>query len=486
MIFNSLEFLIFLPIVYLLYWVIPKKYKWIFLLLASYIFYMFWNATLIFLILFTTLVSYLAGIMISKNENQKIRKLWLALTIIVCLGVLFFFKYFNFLANSIVTILGLTGLKIQSFALDLLLPVGISFYTFQTLSYVIDVYRRKINVEKHLGYYALYVSFFPQLVAGPIERPENLLPQLHNPKNFSTNDMVEGMKVALFGFVKKIAIADVLAIYVNNVYNNLTNQTGLSIVIATILFAFQIYCDFSGYSDIAIGVSKMMGYDLMENFNEPYKATSIKDFWSRWHISLSTWFRDYVYIPLGGNRCKKARHLTNLFIVFLLSGLWHGANWTFVIWGALHGIYQVIGILTKSIRHKTYAKLKIDENGKFALLFKRFVTFSLVCVAWVFFRANSAHDILRIGKRLLLSWGVSKSYFMRTIDGLSMNLISAFHVIFSLTLLTILPKIVDSKERAKRSVDNKVVYIVLAIIVVLSWCFTVANGTAGEFIYFQF
>ena len=333
MTFNSWQFLIFLPVVVLLYWIVPNKFRWILLLIASYIFYLFWNVKLIFLILFTTGISYISAILINKSKNDKIKKLWLIITLISCLGVLFFFKYFTFIANSIIDLINLGSNNIPQLTFSLLLPVGISFYTFQTLSYVIDVYRGKINPEYHLGYYALYVVYFPQLVAGPIERPENLLPQLRQERTFDSNDLFTGLRISIVGFFKKVVIADTVAIVVNSVYNNLGYANGITIIIATVLFAIQIYCDFSGYTDIAIGVARMMGIKLNDNFNQPYLATSIRDFWKRWHISLTSWFTDYVYIPLGGSRCKFYRWAINVMIVFLLSGLWHGAAWTFVIWG---------------------------------------------------------------------------------------------------------------------------------------------------------
>ena len=307
MTFNSFGFLIFFPIVLALQFLLPLKIRWIALLIASYYFYISWNPELIYLIVFTTLVSYVSGLVIHKSKSRATRRFWLVLTLVVCLGILFFYKYFNFLSTSVTEILRFFSLPVNDFTLDLILPVGISFYTFQTLSYVIDVYRGSIEPERHFGYYALYVSFFPQLVAGPIERPENLIPPLKvkhvpNPDNFR-----EGLKIMICGFFKKLAVADILAPYVNSVFNNPDESNALSVIIASCLFAVQIYCDFSGYTDIAIGCARVMGIRLMQNFNMPYMARTIKEFWSRWHISLSSWFRDYVYIPLGGNRCSSAR-----------------------------------------------------------------------------------------------------------------------------------------------------------------------------------
>ncbi|NLW73637.1 MAG: MBOAT family protein, partial [Clostridiales bacterium] len=326
MVFNSFEFLIFWPVVTILYFVLPKKLKWMMLLLASYYFYVSWNFDLVFLILFTTVISYVSALIIEKRrENKALTKACLTVTLIASLGVLFFFKYFNFLSTSVTGLLTALGAKVQPLEFDLILPVGISFYTFQTLSYAIDVYRGQVKAERHFGYYALYVSFFPQLVAGPIERPENLLPQLHADNPPAWRNIIGGLRKMIIGFFKKVVVADMLAGYVNSVYNNVDGATGLGVALATVMFAFQIYGDFAGYTDIAIGCAEIMGIKLMKNFNLPYTAQSIKEFWARWHISLSTWFRDYLYIPLGGNRCSKFRHQMNVMIVFLVSGLWHGA-----------------------------------------------------------------------------------------------------------------------------------------------------------------
>lgn len=337
MLFNSLQFLIFFPIVILLYYLLPHSKRWIFLLLASYYFYMSWNPAYIVLILISTLVDYFAAIKMSEQDNINKRKIYLFFSLFANLGLLFIFKYFNFFNDSVRLLFQSLGVNYGVPSLSLLLPVGISFYTFQTLSYTIDVYRGVTKPERHFGIFAVYVSFFPQLVAGPIERSERLLPQFRVPVIPNENNFSSGMKLMVWGFFKKVVVADNVAIIVNQVYNNVNEYQGLPLIIATFLFAIQIYCDFSGYSDIAIGSARVMGIHLMKNFNTPYFSKSITEFWKRWHISLSTWFRDYVYIPLGGNRVSKPRHYLNLFLTFLISGLWHGANWTFVIWGALHG-----------------------------------------------------------------------------------------------------------------------------------------------------
>ena len=329
--FNSIEFLIFYPLVLLLNFIVPLKYRWIMLLGFSYYFYMSWNPSLIFLILFTTVVSWICSLIIEKTDKQAVKKLCITVTLLICLGVLFFFKYYNFLANSFSAILAIFGTANTDFTLNLILPVGISFYTFQTLSYAIDVYRGDVKTERHFGYYALFVVFFPQLVAGPIERPDNLLPQLKAEHRWNNEDALAGFKRMLVGFFKKVVVADLLAVYVNVIYNDVENATGLGVIIASVMFAVQIYCDFSGYTDIAIGCARVMGYKLMQNFDRPYCAKSIKEFWNRWHISLSSWFRDYLFFPLGGSRCATWKRYRNVMIVFLVSGLWHGADWTYVI-----------------------------------------------------------------------------------------------------------------------------------------------------------
>ena len=362
MLFNSVPYAIFLALVFVLHWLLPQRFRWIMLLIASYYFYMSWNPELVVLIALTTLVSYSSGLLIDRFRNAegskaKLPKLFMILALVICFGVLFFFKYFDFFSESVTSLLRAFSLPVQDITLKLVLPVGISFYTFQTLSYVIDVYRNKIPVEKHLGYYALYVSFFPQLVAGPIERSDNLIPQLRKERTFDYVEGSDGLKWIAIGLFKKVVIADTLSVYVNMVYGNLANYQGLSFIAATIFFAFQIYCDFSGYSDIAIGSAKLLGVQLMKNFDSPYFSKSVREFWSRWHISLSTWFRDYVYIPLGGNRKKLPRVLLNLMITFLLSGLWHGANWTFVVWGALHGFYVVVEtLIRRASKNRTVAQ----------------------------------------------------------------------------------------------------------------------------------
>ena len=434
MTFNSLEFLLFYPVVALLYFVLPKKAKWPMLLVASYYFYACYQAELLFLIVATTLISWISSRVIWRSQRLALRRALLALTLVVCLGVLFFYKYFNFLSGSVTGLIELFGGAPTRVELDLVLPVGISFYTFQTLSYVIDVYRGDVEPEKNFFFYALFVSFFPQLVAGPIERPGNLIPQLKESHAWSDADAVKGAKHMLVGFFKKICVADMISVYVNSVYNEPESATALGIIIATALFAVQIYCDFSGYTDIAIGCARVMGIRLMQNFDHPYMATSIKEFWSRWHISLSSWFKDYLYIPLGGNRRGRARAQLNVFTVFLVSGLWHGASWTFVLWGAIHGVYQIVGSLTKDLRNRALNKLGISENNSGVKWCRRVGVFLLVAFAWLFFRANSMADAALLLDRLFVSgWSVGLS---DTLSAMGLNTYGC--VMTALSVLTLI------------------------------------------------
>ncbi len=479
MIFNSWQFLVFYPIVLLLYFTLPKRLKWLWLLACSYFFYMIWNPPLIFLILFTTAVSYVSAILIEKSGKKSVRRFWLTATLVTSLGVLFFFKYFNFLADSAISLFNFFGGAAEDFALDLILPVGISFYTFQTLSYVIDVYRGDIKAERHFGWYALFVSFFPQLVAGPIERPDNLLPQLKETHKLTAENAWAGLQKMAVGFFKKIVVADLIASYVNSVYNAPADATGWSIVLASVLFSVQIYCDFSGYTDIAIGCARVMGIRLMQNFNRPYQARSIKEFWARWHISLSTWFRDYLYIPLGGNRCSKARHYFNLFVVFFVSGLWHGANWTFVLWGTLHGVYQIVGAITKKPREKLYALLQIKTDSKLFAMWQRAVTFVLVCFSWVLFRANSISDAGILLKKLFTEPG------KLTETLLSFELL--FVAILSVVILSLLDRLSEREDIAETgTLSRQYTAGLIALVVAVAWCLLLSTGGASAFIYFQF
>ncbi|MBQ8509795.1 MAG: MBOAT family protein [Clostridia bacterium] len=478
--FNSVEFLIFFPIVALLNFVVPTKYRYIPLLIASYYFYMSWSANLVFLILFTTAVSYASGILIEKKPEHK--KLWMVLSLAASLAVLFFFKYYNFLAGSVGGLLSLAGVE-TDLTLNLILPVGISFYTFQTLSYSIDVYRGDIKAERNFFYYALFVSFFPQLVAGPIERPTNLLPQLREEHKPNASDFTIGAKRMLAGFFKKIVVADTAAVYVNAVFNNPTEASGAAIALTSALFAVQIYCDFSGYTDIAIGCGRIMGYRLMQNFDRPYSAENIKNFWDRWHISLSSWFKDYLYIPLGGNRRGRGMQMRNLFIVFLVSGLWHGADWTFVLWGVLHGVYRLMGMITFKKREELYAKAGIDTKSTPVRIWRRAVTFVMVCFAWIFFRANNTSELLILLKRLFTTFDLAA---LPGQIGLTLN--GTLILIFAIALMVLIDRRFTLPEYTTPdgAVMQGGVSIYLLWAVLFAWLILLAGDGSSAFIYFQF
>ncbi|HMQ87953.1 MAG TPA: MBOAT family O-acyltransferase [Flavilitoribacter sp.] len=402
MLFNSIDFAIFLPIVFVLYWFVTNrnlKLQNAFLILVSYIFYGWWDWRFLSLIAFSSVVDFLVGLKMSDLEDPVKRKRLLWVSLIINLGFLGFFKYFNFFTESFAEAFSFFGSEINARTLNIVLPVGISFYTFQTLSYTIDIYRKNIEPTRDALAFFAFVSFFPQLVAGPIERAAHLLPQFYYLKKFSYDEVSYGLKKMLWGLFMKVAVADRLAIYVETIYGHSDLHTGISFAVATIFFAVQIYCDFAGYSLIAIGCAQMFGFDLMENFRRPYFSATFKEFWSRWHISLSTWFRDYVYIPLGGNRVSKARNYLNLFVTFTISGLWHGANWTFVAWGALHGAFQCVekGFLDG-------LRIKVPHVLKVALIFL------FTCVAWVFFRAVNIGQAMYILQTIFTRPG-SSLYF---------------------------------------------------------------------------
>jgi|TARA_R110002020_G_scaffold63136_5_gene168451 D-alanyl-lipoteichoic acid acyltransferase DltB (MBOAT superfamily) len=392
MLFNSFDFAIFLPIVFILYWFVfhkSIKAQNLLLVVASYVFYGWWDWRFLFLILFSTLVDYTIGRALGTAQNKRSRKLLLGVSILVNIGLLGFFKYYNFFLDNFVEAFSFFGTSFEASRLDIILPVGISFYTFQTLSYTIDVYRKKLEPTKNLIAFTAFVSFFPQLVAGPIERATNLLPQFFRKRSFNTDQAIIGIKQIIWGLFKKIVIADNCAQYVNEIFGNYDSLSSATLLLGAVYFAFQIYGDFSGYSDIAIGTARLFNFKLMTNFRYPYFSRDIAEFWRRWHISLSTWFRDYIYIPLGGSRGSQLKQIRNVFIIFLVSGFWHGANWTFIVWGAINAFFFVPLLLTGRNRKHT----DTAADGRFlpnlresiAMLF----TFAIVCLGWIYFRANS-------------------------------------------------------------------------------------------------
>ena len=455
------------------------------LLIASYFFYMCYQAELVFLIAGTTLISWISSIIIERSQRPAVRRTCLAVTLVVCFWVLFFYKYFNFLADSVVSLVTLFGASPDPIVLNLILPVGISFYTFQTLSYVIDVYRGEVKTERNFFFYALFVSFFPQLVAGPIERPDNLIPQLKEPHKFEYENFVKGAKHMLVGFFKKVCVADFISVFVDAVYNNAQEATAWGVIIATCLFAVQIYCDFSGYTDIAIGCARIMGIRLMKNFDHPYTSTSVKEFWSRWHISLSSWFKDYLYIPLGGNRRSKARQILNVMIVFLVSGLWHGAAWTFVVWGALHGVYQVLGTLTWRGRNELLGKVGLTKESLPVVLVRRLLTFVLVTFAWLFFRANSMGDaVVLLGK---LFGGFDTSLTL-TLSAIKLDTVAIITTVLLILTLYMLDRLLtyDDKPDGSDVLVRSGAFVYYVWIIMFVWVLLLSKGMSGTFIYFQF
>lgn len=469
MLFNSIQFLLFFFVVCIVYYILQgNKARNLFLLVASYYFYMNWEPIYAVLILLSTIITYVCGLLVEKS-NDKHRTIYLVVSLLLNLGILFIFKYYDFINSSVTFLLSQWGLKWDVPNLHLLLPVGISFYTFQAIGYSIDVYRGTIPAERNFFTYALFVSFFPQLVAGPIERAKNLLPQFHTEHSLKYNNVSEGVKQMIWGFFMKLCIADIISEYVDAVYNNIVNHGGLSIILATLFFTIQIYCDFSGYSNIAIGAARVMGFKLMDNFRQPYLSHSLKEFWKRWHISLSTWFMDYVYIPLGGNRVKYSRHLLNLFITFLVSGIWHGANWTFLIWGAIHGIF----ISIENVWNR-FIKLPPPQQQSMKPI-NTITSFIIVAFAWLFFRANNLYDAIIAIQKMFTAPGelyVDTSIFLFGFMGIS---VLAFK---------------DIKDRY--NMDIKLLHSQNPVIkygsFVLLFSYILLFGAfyGGQFIYFQF
>lgn len=491
--FNSLHFLIFFPVVLLLYWLLPHKFRWVLLLLASYYFYMSWNAWLVFAILGTTLISYIAAILIERTKSRKIKKLLLTLTAVVSLGLLIYFKYFNFIIQSAVDFLNMFSMNIESRSLDIILPVGISFYTFQTLSYVIDVYKCKCKAEKHIGYYALYVCYFPQLVAGPIERACDLLPQLKTEHHLTMDDFDVGFRIMLTGFFRKCVVADFCGIFVNNVFGNLDNATGISVFVASGLFCIQMYCDFAGYSEIAMGCARMMGVRLTRNFNRPYLAQSYTEFFRRWHITLNRWFTDYVYIPLGGSKKGKKRKLLNILIVFALSGLWHGANWTYLLWGLYAGIWVCVENILKKPVMSYICKKNIDISSPVTVWLRRSVMFLVFIPAALIFRAENVAQIWEaLSKIVVIS-------IPQTIEVLGIDAGKIFMLAMCFACMCFIYYLGEYKPHQKAfvsienksagvAVKNKVVFVsIIAVLVIeLMWVALLKSGDVTTFQYFQF
>ena len=499
MLFNSLEFAIFLPIVFIIYWfVLQKNLKLqnLFIVFVSYIFYGWWDYRFLFLIALTSFFSWLSGVLIEKVRTRSTPPTWfsaktiLISNIILNLAILGFFKYYNFFVDSFIDLFGAFGITLQSSTLNIILPVGISFYTFQALSYSIDVYRKKIEPTKDIVAFFAFVSFFPQLVAGPIERATNLLPQFYTSRKFDYDTAIDGMRQILWGLFKKIVVADNCAIYVNEVFADYANQSGSTLLLGAIFFAFQIYGDFSGYSDIAIGTAKLFGIKLLRNFNVPYFSRDIAEFWRRWHISLNTWFVDYLYIPLGGSRpyvspdskypelTKKAKVIRNTFAIFLTSGLWHGSNWTFVAWGAYHALLFIPLILLGKNKRFTDTVATGRMLPNIRECFQMLLTFLLVVIGWVFFRAETITDAFAYlggmfsSSLLSMPYLINRDYYVITFVGIIIMLLTEWtyrHHSHNFTLSQI-----------------KFVWIKWVIYLIMLFLLFINSSPAADFIYFQF
>lgn len=501
MLFNSIDFLIFFPVVLLVYFILPSKIRYVWLLISSYYFYMCWNPVYIILILISTGITYIFGRIVerwknSENFDGKKRKLWMRLSVAACflsnLGILIYFKYSNFLVEIINPLLRFFHVRLPRF--DILLPVGISFYTFQALGYIMDVYRGDVKAEKNFLKYALFVSFFPQLVAGPIERSKNLLNQIQQEQKrrlWNYERITTGFITMLWGFFLKIVLADRAAILVDTIFASYEEYQMMALTVGAVGFAIQIYCDFMGYSTIATGAAKVLGFELMENFNTPYLAESITDFWRRWHISLSSWFRDYLYIPLGGSRCSKIKNYRNILITFAVSGLWHGADWTYVIWGAMHGIYQIVEKELRPVVHWVNGKCKTRVRSFGYRFFKVTATFIMVDFAWIFFRADSLHQALHYIQRMLLyrDWW---SFFDMSFYNLGLD-VQEMHILLFSVILLFLSELIRYKKQMTVAEFLNIQWGVFrwSVLLGLIFCCVVfgcygQNFDSAQFIYFQF
>ncbi len=498
MLFNSIDFLVFFPIVLVVYHVIPNRVKHVWLLMASYYFYMCWNVKYVVLLFTSTVITYISGLLIEKqkgsNATQKTimirKKVIVALSFISNLGILFYFKYANFMLELFIKAFEHIGIDLNVPTVDVLLPVGISFYTFQALGYTVDVYRDEIYAEKNFFRYALFVSFFPQLVAGPIERSKNLLKQLSQPAKFTFYDFKEGILLMLWGFFLKIVLADRIAIFVDFIYANYENHVGFYLIVATIFFAVQIYCDFAGYSIIAMGAAKMLGINLIQNFDAPYISTSVAGFWRRWHISLTSWFKDYLYIPLGGSRKGKARKYLNKMIVFLVSGLWHGAALSFIVWGGLNGLYQIIGELLMPVRNKAVKFLGLNRNSFGHKLIHVVGTFLLVDFSWIFFRALSLTKSIKIVKSICKARNIWV-LFDGSLYSCGLSQKSFYMMIIAIVLLVIVDLLKHNSKSVIKAILNQEAWFQVMVIVASSLAiilFGIWGGIYDEaaFIYFQF
>ena len=485
MLFNSLNFIIFFLFVFILYWSLPTKknnYQNILLLVASFLFYGMWNLNFMFLLIFSIVFDYFIAIKISNNKNKKI---WLTFSLIISFGLLFFFKYFNFFIESFISLFKTFGLYYNYSVIKIVLPVGISFYTFHSVSYIVDNYRGKIVAEKNIVNYALFVSFFPLLVAGPIERATHLLPQIKNERKFDYTNSVNGLKQILWGLFKKIVIADSCAIVVDQIFDNFNNLEGPTLLLGSVLFAIQIYGDFSGYSDIAQGVAKLIGFKLLDNFKFPYFSRDIAEFWRRWHISLSSWFKDYLYIPLGGSKKSTLISIRNTFIIFIISGFWHGANWTFICWGTLHALYFIPLLLTK----KNRVNILFQDDSKTLPSFKdlknMLFTFILVSFAWIFFRSENLHIAFKYISNLIVGI-LDYTQYINLYNFIYWKI--GFGLIFYILFMIYIEWMSRNQSHALEKIGyykNTILRLGLYTFILLTIYFYI-KPTNNTFIYFQF
>ena len=506
MLFNSLGFLFFLPAVFIIYWAMPKKFRNIALLILSYYFYFSCNAAYTLILMGTTAVTYFTGLRLEGCTVEKKKKSILAVGVIITAGILAFFKYFDFISVSITDFFNLFGLGLNEFTLKLVQPVGISFYTFQSISYIADVYKGKTTAEKNPLLFALYISFFPQIISGPIARTNDLMPQLKEERDFDYDNAALGLRIMLWGYFKKLIVADSLGRYVDLIYANVPYYFGMTFIVTSLMYTFQIYCDFSGYSEIAIGTAKLFNINLADNFRSSYLSRSVKEFWSRWHISLSTWFRDYVYIPLGGSRCARWRANLNLIITLLVSGLWHGADWTFIFWGGLHGIYQVlekfaVGLFGSKKADK--AEIAAGTAGGAAVVGSRkltfgsclknflcwLITFNVVNIFWIFFRASSLEDALFIVAHLHngVIFHFAASWEKMMID-MGLNALEMWKLVIFLTMVMVydlfaLKRDLMTDIKKLPVVSRWLIYTVLTTLIIVLRLY---SGTKQSFIYFNF
>ena len=488
MLFNSFTFLIFFLVVTPLYFVLPHRFRWIMLLIASCFFYMFFKFEYILILFFTIIVDYYAGIFIAKTNEIKLKRFYLMLSLAANIGVLAIFKYYNFINENISDVLILAGIHNPIPFLKMILPIGLSFHTFQAMSYTIEVYRGAQKPEKHFGIYSLYVMFYPQLVAGPIERPQNLIHQFYEEHYLNYSNLISGLQMIFWGIFKKVVIADRLAIIVDYVYANPHKYHGASLIITIILYSFQIYCDFSGYSEIAIGSAKVMGFDLMTNFNYPYRSKNVTEFWRRWHISLNTWFKDYLYIPLGGSKGKTIFHIRNVIIVFFLSGLWHGASWTFIIWGVLHGVASTFEVLTKKYRANFSKTVNINIYNSVSII----LTFSFCTLVWIFFRApnfSTANYVLThlfSGNSIKDFFSFSEQLDWKTSSYLGIQLYQFIGTLLLIPLLLLLELFICN-SKGENKISTLPIYFRWAFYYLIIFSILIFGVfDTNQFIYFQF